>query len=976
MGAALAALLVLSASPAWAQDATTPDPAVDQEAEVDVPAEESSESTPATAPPTEEPAQPEPTEQSNEERDTSEPDGSGGEDSSENGAEVSDEVDVTGIVMMTPDEPHHSEDVVDELSESGGGVAIATEEGPIIPIDPASIEGQLEPGADFDGSVTLSDSVQEAVDDELNRDAAPSDDEVLEALSSVAIASEEYLPAAGTLAAAQASASKKHLVDIAWVNGGSAPGYTALQNMVRSSSGYWSGQTSRSVDGLSITNTRSFTYADRCNYWGAWDAAARQFGRTAYDYQGRNAARHLVVFMQSGGCGWAGMGTLGSLHSGGMVWVDLAVRPGGTAVSRAQPTLDHEFGHNFGLGHSHARHCSGARTDTATQAKSWPSTGGTRQVPLAPCSDIEYGDHWSPMGFDNSLRTTKSPSLTIPQREALGVLQSGSLQNVSSSAGVTQTFTLRSLDQGSGLRGLKVKSPTSGGDFYVEYRSGAGQDSGVPWSNGDLWYTPNVQGTYISTGLRVVKGYPETWSGGRELRTSVIAHTVRSGPDAGKHYTIKPGQGNGPYGATVRVTNVSNTRTTATVRIDFKGFRSGGKKVTTSVVGGGSATPGKDVKAALSGSWTSQLGTPTKITESYQWLRNGKAISGATKSTYRLSTADAGQQIAVKVVPSASGFISGAGSQSAATKVSSAPQAPSTTRFAGKDRFASAAAISKNSFPKTTGGTVVVTVGANIAEALSAAPLATQLKGPLLLVEQNRVPAATKTELNRLKPKRVIVVGSTRAVSQRAANELKATGRTIERVAGNDQYSTSIAVMKRGWPNGTSRAFVASGTRFLEPIAASAAAGSAGAPLILVPGSAAQAPATTLRALKDAGVKRIDIAGGSGGVSSGIERSLRDGRSITRHSGASSAAVSASLARNQHTRGGDISIASSSAYPEAMAGAAAAGSRKSPLVFAQPTCILGPVADAITVVSPKRIWLVAPSSALGSQVQRGDRCAS
>lgn len=49
---------------------------------------------------------------------------------------------------------------------------------------------------------------------------------------------------------------------------------------------------------------------------------------------------------------------------------------------------------------------------------------------------------------------------------------------------------------------------------------------------------------------------------------------------------------------------------------------------------------------------------PYKPTYSYRWLRNGKAISGATKSSYKLTKSDAGKKISVKVVAKRAGYLS------------------------------------------------------------------------------------------------------------------------------------------------------------------------------------------------------------------------------------------------------------------------------------------------------------------------------
>lgn len=63
----------------------------------------------------------------------------------------------------------------------------------------------------------------------------------------------------------------------------------------------------------------------------------------------------------------------------------------------------------------------------------------------------------------------------------------------------------------------------------------------------------------------------------------------------------------------------------------------------------GTAMVGKTVKVKV-GSWTSK----TKF--SYQWLRDGKSISGAKKSSYKITAASGDKQLSVKVTGKRSGF--------------------------------------------------------------------------------------------------------------------------------------------------------------------------------------------------------------------------------------------------------------------------------------------------------------------------------
>lgn len=68
-------------------------------------------------------------------------------------------------------------------------------------------------------------------------------------------------------------------------------------------------------------------------------------------------------------------------------------------------------------------------------------------------------------------------------------------------------------------------------------------------------------------------------------------------------------------------------------------------------------TPTVSGTRVVGGTLKAKTGTWTKKTKfSYQWLRNGVAISKATKSSYKLTSADAGKSITVKVTGKRSGY--------------------------------------------------------------------------------------------------------------------------------------------------------------------------------------------------------------------------------------------------------------------------------------------------------------------------------
>ncbi len=94
-------------------------------------------------------------------------------------------------------------------------------------------------------------------------------------------------------------------------------------------------------------------------------------------------------------------------------------------------------------------------------------------------------------------------------------------------------------------------------------------------------------------------------------------------------------------------------------------------------------------------------------------------------------------------------------------------------RVAGDDRFATAAQISRSVFAPGVPA-VYLTSGYNFPDALSGGPAAALDDGPVLLVAGTVLPDATRAELARLKPKRIVVLGGESTVAARVLAEAAA----------------------------------------------------------------------------------------------------------------------------------------------------------------------------------------------------------
>ncbi|MET4003313.1 GH25 family lysozyme M1 (1,4-beta-N-acetylmuramidase), partial [Arthrobacter sp. UYCu511] len=174
-----------------------------------------------------------------------------------------------------------------------------------------------------------------------------------------------------------------------------------------------------------------------------------------------------------------------------------------------------------------------------------------------------------------------------------------------------------------------------------------------------------------------------------------------------------------------------------------------------------------------------------------------------------------------------------AGGTSSMSTASSAivPSAP-VHRIAGTDRYATSAAISKATFANGV-GTVYIASGTTYPDALSGAAAAGTLNGPVLLATPTGLPAATKTELSRLKPKRIIILGGTGAFNNTVQTQLTAYSSTVIRIAGTDRYATSAAISKATFATGVGTVYIASGTTYPDALSGAAAAGTLNGPVLL-----------------------------------------------------------------------------------------------------------------------------------------------
>ncbi len=208
-------------------------------------------------------------------------------------------------------------------------------------------------------------------------------------------------------------------------------------------------------------------------------------------------------------------------------------------------------------------------------------------------------------------------------------------------------------------------------------------------------------------------------------------------------------------------------------------------------------------------------------------------------------------------------------------------------RYAGSDRFATAALISnKNkSGMYTTANTVILASGMTFNDALAAVPLAKAYNAPLLLSAQRYIPTDTLNEIKRLKAKEIIVVNTNGAISAAAINTLKKSYK-VTQITGKTCYETASKVATslqakiksntKGKTTIPDSIFFVVDDKFADALSVSPVAAIKGAPIIYVKSTGNLNSSTTnyLKNLKGK-IKNVYIVGGTVAISTAVENKIK-----------------------------------------------------------------------------------------------------
>ncbi|WP_181905651.1 cell wall-binding repeat-containing protein [Microbacterium bovistercoris] len=201
------------------------------------------------------------------------------------------------------------------------------------------------------------------------------------------------------------------------------------------------------------------------------------------------------------------------------------------------------------------------------------------------------------------------------------------------------------------------------------------------------------------------------------------------------------------------------------------------------------------------------------------------------------------------------------------------------------------------------------------------------------------------------------------------------THNSIDRIFGQNRFETAVRVSEDTFPAGVQAAFVANGLNFPDALAAAAAGGTFGGPVLLTaPTSVTQGVKDELSLLQP---EYVFVAGGTGSVSESVYNQVAAYGTVgaDRVAGVDrfeTAAYMSTLWESTDT----VYLASGINYPDALSGAAAAGFNGNPVLLTGRDSLPAVTAAALSHHAPSRIVVLGGTGSVSTTVLNQAKAAA
>lgn len=185
-------------------------------------------------------------------------------------------------------------------------------------------------------------------------------------------------------------------------------------------------------------------------------------------------------------------------------------------------------------------------------------------------------------------------------------------------------------------------------------------------------------------------------------------------------------------------------------------------------------------------------------------------------------------------------------------------------RLWGTDRYRTCSQIVNEGW--TSSDYAVIVNGENFPDALSASVLAKKYNAPIILTEKDKLDDAAYEQINRLKVKKVFIVGGSGVINKTIENKLSEMKISSERYYGLDRTATSIAVAKQiGTANGI---ILTTDSDYTDALSVAPIASKLQIPIILMPKNSI--PSSVSDFIKGRDISKTYILGGQDIISDAV----------------------------------------------------------------------------------------------------------
>ena len=265
---------------------------------------------------------------------------------------------------------------------------------------------------------------------------------------------------------------------------------------------------------------------------------------------------------------------------------------------------------------------------------------------------------------------------------------------------------------------------------------------------------------------------------------------------------------------------------------------------------------------------------------------------------------------------------------------------PITSRVSGTTRFETAVEISKSGW-QDGADTVVLARGYDFPDALAGAPLAYKYDAPILLTHTEELTPATKQEIERLGANKVIILGSTVAVSQAVEDELNSMNlQEVKRIGGRDRFETAQLIANELDSN-NGKAIVATGYDYPDALAVAPYAARNGIPILLTRTDSISD--YTKQALT--GKSTIYVIGGTSAVNASVADQLPG--NVQRISGANRFETASEMIKTFDFGDQQALVATGYNFADALTGAVLAAKKNAPLLLVRENEVTDPIERTI-----------------------------